>query len=113
MVYFELDVTKRYLEINDNGEDELLTELGESADQRMNNFLTSIVGSDDLPLDGSLIDESIRDAVNFVVCARYLLIKKDHDSSKMWSEEAEKLRESIKNRLSKNADTYSRTVPRI
>ncbi len=107
MVYFELSTTKMYAKIEDTGDDGVLNELGESAETSMNNFLTSIVGSDDVPLEGAAITDVIKDAVNFAVVSRYKMINQDYEGAEKWGNQADKMRESIKRGLVEDADGYS------
>ena len=108
MAYFELDTTKLYLEIKDTIDDDVINQLGANADEEMDNYLKTIIGSDELPIIPGAVGDLIKDAVNFEVVKQYMMIKqRGAESIKVWNDEAQKKRAMIKQGLAQDAEEYS------
>ena len=77
--YFELSVVKEYLEIRstDTVDDDLLNQLGASANKSMDNFLITFTLN--TPRVAASLTEDIKDAVNFKVISKYKAIKEDFE----------------------------------
>lgn len=109
-VYFDLERTKRMLEITDAVDDTLLNQIGRGADLRMHKWLLTIT---EKPPAGDDITDDMRNCVSYDVCAKYLLTKKDYEGAQSWKAEREDTRIGIESGLKRGADESLVSIPRF